>query len=75
MSAMEDDLRQRIIELEAQLLTAHEDIESMRAQIERDPRPEKENELYVLDRRVTLSEAKNKGTLCWPNASALFYFY
>lgn len=59
----EDDLRQRIMELESQLQAAHEDIDSLRLQLERSPRQEKENELYTLDRRVTISETKNKGKI------------
>ena len=50
----------RIIELESELAAAHEEVDRLRDQAAA-PSQEKENEIYALDRRATLSETKNKG--------------
>mmetsp|Transcript_87232 Transcript_87232/g.168997 ORF Transcript_87232/g.168997 Transcript_87232/m.168997 type:complete len:260 (+) Transcript_87232:58-837(+) len=58
-STVEDELRLRIIELESELAAAHEEVDRLRDQAAA-PSQEKENEIYALDRRATLSETKNK---------------
>jgi hypothetical protein len=59
-SKMDDDLRARVMELESELMAANSEIDSLREQLDHPDRT-KENELYSLDRRATLSETKNKG--------------
>ena len=58
--ADEDEYRQRIMELESELMAANSEIDSLREQLDAPDRT-KENEMYSLDRRATLSETKNKG--------------
>ena len=50
------------MELESELLAANSEIDSLRDQLDHPDRT-KENELYSLDRRATLSETKNKGEM------------
>ena len=60
MSALEEALQSRVSELETEVDSCHAEIERLRAELERG-QGTRENEIYAIDRRATISEAKNKG--------------
>jgi TolA-binding protein len=64
MENVEEELKLRIMDLEAELGAANTEIERLRfqsSQAQSDPNLNRDNEVYVLDRRATLSESKNRG--------------
>lgn len=60
----EEELKLRIMDLEAELRAASSEIDRLKAQAEQaqvEPSLGRDNEVYALDRRATLSESKNRG--------------
>lgn len=64
MDTSDEELKLRILDLEVELRAANNEIDRLKVQVEQaQPEPSlgRDNEVYALDRRATLSENKNKG--------------